>query len=449
MIFFPILSAAICVLAFNLKLYLLAFVGLTPLFWFFKNELKLWRLIFGAVLFRLAFALGAVYFIIDPILYGASLFIFAGLPVSFWLIRKYASAVSNLSLPFLWVAWDYLEAQYTFMPMTLMMLGIPLANSPFLGIAKLGGVVGLTFFAAVVNYLFLKLVLNIKNKTVFLRWLAVLLVFALAGFLFSKSVLRQNGQNYLSQTNVLNVAVVASSDVKYGFDNFLDSLYLKDSELLVLPENFYKFVPKESFTVLDFYKQKAVGLGIDMSVVALRVEEEKTYTSSIFISKTGDVADIYNKNRLTIVSEAWPFKDWRPFYFNSYREHADFWQIQRAIFNPEYIHTKGEPKLIAAGKFSFFSPICQEIHYPAYVKALSKNNPDFILHNSNNNWITRGANNYIEFTNDLRKIDAVWLNKPIVVSGIRDYAGIIYPNGKSNLAYPFSGEIINYIHVRF
>ena len=122
----------------------------------------------------------------------------------------------------------------------------------------------------------------------------------------------------------------------------------------------------------------------------LRYDDGKTYTSGVLFSKNGEIIDSYDKNILTITSENWPFENWRPFYYNSYFKSASFWEVQRAVFDKGYQHTKGEPKLVSASEFSFFSPICLEFHYPAYVKKMSRSDPNFILHTSNNYWMARG-----------------------------------------------------------
>ena len=141
---YPILSAILAIFAFNSSWNFFILVALAPFFWFLTQEQKFWKLIAGTAVFRLIFSLGTVYFVIDPFLYFLSILIFLGLPVSFYLIRRYwSSEIAVWSLPILWTVWDYLEAQYTFLPMTIMMLGNSLAESPFLGLAKFDGIIGL------------------------------------------------------------------------------------------------------------------------------------------------------------------------------------------------------------------------------------------------------------------------------------------------------------------
>lgn len=443
------ISIILCILAFNTKLYFLIFIGLVPFFLFLIREKKFWKLILGSFLFRLFFALGTVYFIIDPILYFLSILIFLGLPISFFLIRKYSSFIANMSLPFLWVIWDYLESQYTLLPMTLIMMGIPLAESPFLGLARFGGIIGLTLFVSIINILIVYLFLNKNNSKKRIYLFSILLITLILAFLCSSFFIKKNKNDYLSKKNVLRISLLSVDRVRYGTDSFLDLLDLGNSDLLVVPENFYKYSLDNTFESINFYRKKSKELGIDISTVLLRYENKKTYTSNVLFSKNGEIKDIYNKNILTITSENWSFRSWRPFYFNSYLKHASFRDKQKAIFDYRYQHEKGVPKLVFSDNFSFFSPICLELHYLGYVKKMTNLNPNFILHNSNNDWINRGLDKYLHFTNNLRKIYAVWLNKPILVNGIMDYAGIFYPDGSSNLNYAPNISIINNIEVRF
>ena len=150
--YLPFFSAILAIFSFNTAWNFLILVALAPLFWFLIQEQKIWKLLAGTALFRLIFKLGTIYFVIDPILYFLSILIFLGLPISFYLIRRYwSSELAAPLLPILWIFWDYIEAQYAALPMTITMAGNALGNSPFLGLAKFDGIIGLTLFVALVN----------------------------------------------------------------------------------------------------------------------------------------------------------------------------------------------------------------------------------------------------------------------------------------------------------
>lgn len=114
----PVLSALAGMVAFSpMNFYPAVFVFLAPLFLFFLREKKLWRLVAGALLFRLVFGLGTAYFAIEPLFWISSLFIFLGLPVSVFLFKKFADKTASLLptlifLPFAWTFFDLLEAHF-------------------------------------------------------------------------------------------------------------------------------------------------------------------------------------------------------------------------------------------------------------------------------------------------------------------------------------------------
>lgn len=401
-------------------------------------------------MFRLIFALGITYFVIDPYLYFFSILIFLGLPISFYLIRKYLSPLAaGLALPVLWTFWDYLEAQYTLLPMTLVMLGSPLAISSFLGLARFGGIIGLTLFAALINLFLTFLIISRKNKRLVKILIILTVLILVSAWQISDFLLKQNKNFYLSRENTLNVVLFSADKVKYDFDGSLSELPLsKKTDLLVIPENLYKSNLENFGAVINFYQEAAKNLGVDLVGIALRENNGKVHKSAILFSRTGEILDIYDKNYLTITSEDWPFENWRPFYFNSYFKKLPSEQKKVAIFDRRYQHESGEPSLIKGKNFSFASPICLEVHYPFYLQKLSNLGADFILHNSNNDWIKRGLSQYLKLTNNFRTIEAVWLKNPILVSGIREYAGIFYPDGTNELIYPQNGIAIKEVTVR-
>jgi apolipoprotein N-acyltransferase len=448
--FLPIFSAILSIVGFNTSWYFLIFIALTPFFLFFIYEKHLWKLLAGTFLFRLIFAFGTVYFVIDPILYFLSIIIFLGLPISFYLIRKFFSPLwAVILLPILWVFWDYLESQYTLLPMTLAMLGNPLAESPFLGLAKFGGIVSLTFFAGFINLLFALIILLKSNKKL-LKYLIVSIIFIFAaGWWISYFAISGNKASYALKKNTLNIALLSVDKSRNNLNDSLATLSLEsDTDLLVIPEGLYKNDLENSEEIIDFYKKTVKKLGVNFTAVVLRKDDGENYKSAILFSPNGGISDVYDKNFLTITSENWPFGNWRPFYFNSYLKKASPEERRRAVFDTNYQYKKGTPSLLGVENFKFASPICVEFHYPGYVKDLAKLNPDFILHNSNNDWINRGLGQYLKFTNNLRKIYTVWLGKPILVNGIRDYAGVFYPDGASFLKYPKQDFILTNVKIR-
>ncbi len=446
-----ILSAVLLILSFNWLPPIFVFIALVPLFIFILGEKNWKKIFFGIFIFRLLFAFGTMYFVIDPILFGSSLLLYMGFPLSIWLIKKIGNEnFEIISLPFLWTAWDYLQAQYTALPMTIAMLGIPLGNSDFLGLAGFGGVIGLTFFTAAVNAFFTGLFLRRDDRRQLKTGIiAISAVFAI-GWLISHLVIENNKNDYFSKEKILNVEIISATEVRHDFSDQLSFLPIsEEADLLVVPENLYKSDLENSEKIIDFYGKTAVDLDIALSAVALRRESGRAYKSSFLFSRDGKIADIYDKNHLTITSEYWPFGDWRPFYFDSYLEKSSPDDAKKAVFDRNYELTRGLPGIISGSYFSFAAPICGEAHYSGYLRELTGLGPDFILSNSNNDWIIYGLEQYLNLTNHLRMIEAVRLNKPILVSGIKEYAGIFYPDGRSELSYPRNGLNLINLNIRY
>ena len=404
----------------------------------------------GTAIFRLIFALGTAYFIIDPILYFLSILIFLGLPISFVLIKKYISPQTAIfSLPFLWVFWDYFEAQYTLLPMTITMAGNAFGNSPFLGLAKFGGVIGLTFFAALVNIFITLGWLEINGSRIkrFI-YFAIAILIVVFGWAISVNVLKENQRVYSKKVKTMEIALVAVDKARNQLDNFVQALLFQNkASLIVFPENLYRSNLDNEELVRAYYGQLALALKRELSAVMITSESGKVYKSSLLFSADGKIISNYKKNILTITSEYWPFNSWKPFYFNPLDYPPD--QRHKAVFEPQYQHSSGEPGLVNGNGYAFANPICLEFHYLPYLETLNSLSPDFFAHNSNNDWIKFGLNQYLNLTNRLRAIEAVHLQKPVLVSGIQDYAGVFYPDGTSELVYPKNGFSLVNVEARF
>ena len=452
----PVISSVLGIIAFNANFYPLIFLALVPLFLFFLREDNFWKLIIGAVLFRLIFAFGTVYFVLDPFLYGLSILIFIGLPISVYLVKKFLPdyAVYFL-LPVLWVFWDYLESQYTLLPMTIVVFGNALANSPFLGLARYGGVIGLAVFTAIVNIIFTIAVDFRKNRFHFIFWIAAAAFFLVIGFVSAKILIQKNAEDYALKNRIARISLMSAPDEKNSFENAFSIFVLpENTDLFIMPEDLYPHDIKNYQEAINTYAEIAKNSKVALSVATTRFDQPagggNMYKSSLVFSKNGEIEDIYDKVNLTITSEYWPFDNWRPFYFDFYlKQLTNLEEKNRAIFDSKYQYQKGKESLLEVGGFSFASLICIEAHYPFYVKKLVDLGADFISHNSNNKWVKQGIGQYLRLTNNLRKIEAVWLNKPVLVNGIMDYVGVILPDGSSDLREVGNQPVIFETEVRY
>ncbi|GEM_PF-5304806 len=445
-----LVSAILAVLALNTPLPFLVSVALAPFFYYLLRENRWSRIIVATLLFRLLFLFGTTYFVLDPLLYLTSILWFIGFAVSIQLTKKYGSlALALIALPFLWTLWDYLQARFTLLPTTMVMLGAPLGETSLVGLSRLGGIIGLTFFVACGNMLATALLLFWQTR---FRW-KILGVFGCLwgiGWLIASAFLIQNQKQYNARLRQLEIALIASPKSQLEVIQSLLTMPLATSpELVVIPETFYTSTIENADSLLAVYAQAARHWQTNLFAVSLRPEAGKLYKSGILFSPEGIPAAIYNKNHLTITSETWPFAHWRPWYLNRYAEQISSVEKQRAIFDPRYEITAGMPTILHTSNYSFAAPVCGELFYPEYLWSLNQQQPDFILHNTNNSWIKNNLAQYLRLTNRVRRITAVWLQKPVVVTGVADQAGVFYPNGEVMLAPRTQNTIIMPITIRF
>ncbi|MEE8131744.1 MAG: nitrilase-related carbon-nitrogen hydrolase [Candidatus Paceibacterota bacterium] len=459
-LFFPVLSAILGILAFlPIKLWFLGFFFLAPLFVFFLKEEHFWRLIFGAFVFRLIFGLGTVYFTLEPITWLSSVGIFLGLPVVIYFFKRisvWPLVVGHWSLvillPFLWTFFDHLQAHYSFLPAHIMTAGNIFGSSPFLGLATIGGLTLLTFFAALVNILvaiFIFKIQRLNPKSYVLNSLIIILIIFI-GWQISNYQLQKNAENYNNLKNSLKVAIVSVGN-KFDWQSFNEvknKLTDKKIDLVVFPEDAFNNLVNNK----KAYQELAKELNINLTATFDTLQQSKStnikkYNSTVLFNGEGKIVDIYNKNRLTFMGEYWPFGNWRPFFLDWIRK-ADPEIQNYVVFNPQNPYSRGEKKLLTIKQFNnetilFTSLICLEIHYPNDLKKYKKMGAQLIINPTSNRWADLGLNHFLYLTNNLRKIEAVWLKIPIISSGVKDFAGIIAPDGKTNLV-SFENENKNY-----
>ena len=446
----PILSAILGILAFlPVNFYPAGFVWLAPLFIFFLKEKSFWRLVLGVVLFRLIFSLGTVYFTLEPILWISSILIFLGLPASIFLVKKFTGLPTLIFLPFLWTFFDHLEANYSLLPTSIMTAGNALGSSPFAGLAGLGGLISLTFFAALINALIVFLIfppevgppwaekiksLNFKFFTLY-SFFIIAVVFS--AWRISEFQLKKNATVYNNLENSFKIAVFSANEnlnVQF-FDEIQNKLTGGEKfDLIVFPEN----VLGKSFGI-DFYQDLAKKLNTNFIATFNTFRNGKKYNSSVLFNKKGEVVDISDKNRLTFAGEYWPFGGWTPSYIKWLGKTNPNIQ-DYAVFDIQNFYSRGERKIMTMKyregdkkTVKFASLICLEIYYPNDLKELKKAGVQFIINPTSNRWLDIGLKHFLYLTNNLRKIEAIWLKTPIISSGVRDFAGIILPDGQTRL----------------
>ncbi|MDI6717581.1 MAG: nitrilase-related carbon-nitrogen hydrolase [Patescibacteria group bacterium] len=449
-----IISGILGILAFLpfQYLFIFGFFYLVPFFVFLVKEEKLRRLIAGSLIFKIIFCLGAVYYTLEPITWVCSVIIFLGLPLSVFALKKVRFFRENYIavlafIPVLWTFWDLTEASFSPMPAYIITLGNVFGHSPFLGLAGFHGFVGLTFFGAAVNTLF-ALYFFIPRKK-YLQNSAIIIIIIIFALAFSQWRLHKNRLDYNSGKNTLNIASISVNE-KFSppdFEKLRKELQSNNADLIILPEDILNaagtdYTNKNFFVMRDLAKNTRINLLANFDIFENPdLENRKIFNSTFLFDKDGTVSDMRNKKRLTFIGEYWPFGNWRPFFFDwtlttnpEYKNYAVFSHINYSQGKEKNLTLKTNDKTI-----NFSSLICLEIHYPQDVKKRKKDGASFIVNSSSNRWIDIGTKHFLYLSEGLKKIESVWLNIPVISSGVNDYAGIITPDGE-NYSYDFNSE---------
>lgn len=305
-----------------------------------------------------------------------------------------------------------------------------------MGLATINGLIFLTFFGATINALIAFLILKIKplNFKFLALYSLLITVIVLGAWQISKFQLQKNAVVYNNLENSFKIASLSTNE-KFNIQSFNEiknELTKEEFDLLVLPED----ILGSSFGI-DFYQDLAKKLNINLLATFDTIQNKKKYNSSVLFDRKGEMVDIYNKNHLTFAGEYWPFGKWIPFYFEWLKKIEPGIQ-NYAVFDPQNPYYRGEKKNLTMEYGSretvkFASLICLEIHYPEDLKKYRERGTRFVINPTSNRWLDLGLKHFLYLTNNLRKIEAIWLKMPIISSGVRDFAGIIRPDGKADL----------------
>lgn len=487
------LSGALGLLAFPpLNWYWLGLVFLVPHFVFLAQETRPWRLFWGVCLFRSILVVGLVYYFFEPIFYATNVLLFAGIvPVLLLVKRCLTSFVRDPSQRSLlmmvvigccYLVFEYLQARYSFLPLFAMTSGAPLGDSPFVGLARFEGVVGLAIFVIVVNAVFAggwlwavsrrsqAPVMATPGKLLVVGILNSLLIGG--GLRVSQHLLAQNRAAYEAKEGIVNIAVVS---VSQAFAQETQAKTVEDYEttaeiiqtvagyvhtltealrqhgtkpdLIVFPEDMIDFefwaVPDpqahERFTITNagpaiaLYRSMARQLQRPVLFVLTTIEQAGRYNSALLMDETGDLTALYHKNDLAFAMESWPFGRFHPFYFD-WRMDEDA-RYESPIYNPAYRYRAGDSASLfqLSQGLTLGTPICIEVHYPYRMREFVRRGADVLVNTSSNMSSRSGLRLYLDETLHFRRIEAVWLGIPIIFCGRRDDAGIVFPDGTADL----------------
>lgn len=437
-----VISAAIGVVAFlPLNLYFLSFIFLVPLFYFLHKESRFWKLLLGTIIFRLFFALGTVYYTLEPIVWATSIAIFSILAVVIFISNKLLAEypyAKIIYVPLAFLVGDMLEAKYSLLPTYIMTAGNVLGSSPFAGLAKYGGLVSLEFFIILTNVLFFGILLNYKrlleNKKKAYLTLAGLAVIFFGGFGLSNYFLNQNSEILISQKNHLKVTTVS---IRNGFSQtdlqqLVADLSDIQTDLLVLPEGLFikpensSFISAEAAAALSNFNINAEYVVGTFHVL----RQGKNYNTAVLVNKKGEIVDQYDKNKLTILGEYWPFA-WHPSLYDFLKN--DPVTKNYAIVDHSNAYASGTAKIMQIKKDNSSVPfgtlICLEGHYYNMLDSYREKGAKFIISPISNRWVTFGSDHFAYLSGNLYNIESIQSGLPIIVSGVNNFTGEFFPDG--------------------
>jgi len=493
--FLPVLSAFLQFLSFPpAELYYLSLIALVPLFWFLARETDPWRLGVGVLLYRALFLLAAGSYIPEPMLVVSELAFF--LPFIFFIIvlKKYGvrrSFFVGLAVLAFFLT-ECLAAQFAPLPSFVVLSGLPLAATPFVGLARFGwGIVSgpyvVTGFALLINFLSACLLLNVSGRTdgarrfgrrarVVLFLLGIALV---AGYGAASAPRAETG----TSAKTLRVAIFSTGG---GYDdasgpsafstttaplikervaavlaNAGEKLGEFRPELTVFPEALFALFyagdvnveARERFGIVnagtvisgfqDFAKEHRTA--VFTGLTTLNADGEK-YRSAILIDAEGQLSAVSDKYYLTTGSEWWPLGTWVPFYWR--------WSLW---FLPPHTRQDAFVALSPTGQYTPaaepFAPmtlgdlvlaplLCSEGHYPKPYRAFLKSGADLFISNSSDGWLGFSVRQFQRETVWLKTLYAVSSGRPVVIAGKQDAAGIAYPSGIFEGVYPQGADAL-------
>ncbi len=478
--FLPLLSAFLHYASFPpIGAWPLAFVAFIPLFIFFSRAESVWRLVTGWIIYALTFyTLSALYipeplFILSGVL-ASSVALALVIPLRklcdrgiFFLIGCAVAVTIS----------EYAVAVFAMMPSFIAMTGNALAGSPFLGLARFGGITVLTLFALLVNIPLTHLILGSRAWVgrFVAKQISVAVLIIVAALFVSTLALRSALMVGEGSGSVRVAVVSASSTFDDGSDMLDDSAFAHTPEgfvsidtyirsklfpiaetirvdspdLVILPQSLFDFElsgvadPRavreikviNNGILLAAYADFAQWVGADtlvtMTTVGTKGEKRK---SSVLIRKDGSYGGMSQKTTLTNFSEAWPFGSWIPPYWKPYlasvsaREAADSFVTLNPT-GPYSVADEPFKTLTTSGGVRFGPTICSDGQYPRSVGALKKNGAQFIAHSSNHLLLDRLFGAYITLVGNLRRIEAVQSGLPIVIASKLENPGVVLPDG--------------------
>lgn len=371
-------------------------------------------------------ALSIVIFILLDVVLGLYWALFS---LAFSALRRAYPAGAFLLAPFLWVAVEYV--------MTYALTGFPWgilgytqsADIPFLQMATITGVYGLSFCLVLLQSAFV-MSMRTGNKAPFFAALALVAAVHGAGWLSLRSVVPSKDafKAAVVQGNVsseIDWDRISMDETQKIFDAHMDltgRAYAEGARLIVwpefsvplcfsCPEGIYRRFSDDLF---DFTRRNPCTLLLGTNERANQNGREEYYNAALSIRPDGSVVQ-YHKTHLVPFGEYTPFR--KIFFF-----------IDR-ITNSIGDLTPGRGVVLhPLDGLSFGSPICYEIIFPALVRRFVRRGADFLVTITNDNWYGRAAAPYQHFS--IAVFRAVENRRFLLRAATTGISGIVDPYGR-------------------
>ncbi|MDZ7794291.1 MAG: apolipoprotein N-acyltransferase [Spirochaetia bacterium] len=434
----------------------LAFVALIPLYAVLRVHSYRWALFYGVsfgilqllltnywlgTFSLITLQLVSVFLTLEYILFFGMLLI----------VRHRVRAPHLLLYPAGFVLFDFLRSQ-GFLGYPWGMLGSSQYQFvPFIQVAALAGVYGVTFVVVLTNGLLFELWQRPAGRRrgpaagLALLWLVTLGFGLIHIHSLEKAVPRETVKVALVQQNT----DPRKHDYRYSFDilkRLTDRAVLQKPDLVAWSETAFvpnirkwgAMEPDEHSLARLVHDFRDYQRSLDTWLLTGNDDYEEIrdpegrvvqshYNATVLFSAEGERMDTYRKLHLVPFSEYFPYQEEYPWVFTILKDFdADLWE-------------KGEERVtFEHPRFSFFTPICFEDSFPAEVRAFVRRDADVILNLSNDYWSLTEVEGQQHFANSLFR--AVENGRPLLRSTASGMTAYVSPEGRIRESLPYYQE---------
>jgi apolipoprotein N-acyltransferase len=343
---------------------------------------------------------------------------------------KHMRKLTFLVIPLLWVSLEFITAHlFTGFPWGL--LGASqYKNIPFLQLASITGVYGLSFVMVLFQSLIVFAAISKKKPIVLSLSLLMVLAFHLSGFLALKEAApsEETFTAALIQGNTSSSTDFSAQPFEKTYEMFQNHIHLSHmayengAELIVWPELSVplcfscQFQPYIDFSeqLARFSQETGCTLLMGTSEIAYALDGPLFYNAAVCLGPDRSLSHYY-KQHLVPFGEYTPYK--KVFSFISKFTHAI------GELTPGRQHSLHEFKNIPFG-----SPICYEIIFPSLVRKFSKMGAEFLVTITNDGWYGTSAAPNQHFS--LAVLRAVENRKYLLRSATTGISGAVDPYGR-------------------